>query len=125
LREFCANSKALKQGGTMAGKLRKGRRNTGSCLQLFQWDWIKTIPYEVRDCAICDLVKACKNYFWQVTTKPPLDFRTKKVKQQSIVVRERDWMKKNGMYSFLKEICTSEHTAADLNGFDSRLIRTN
>jgi len=40
-------------------------------------------------------------------------------------VRARDWMKKTGVYAFLKEICTSEHIAPDLNGFDSRLIRTN
>ncbi len=52
----------------------------------FQCDWIKTILYEVRDCAICDLVKAYENYFWGVTTKSHLDFRTKKDKQQSIVV---------------------------------------
>jgi hypothetical protein len=29
LREYCVNSKAFKQGGAMAGKVRKGRRKTG------------------------------------------------------------------------------------------------
>jgi len=73
--------------------------------------WLQSIPFEVRDNAIRDLDKARKAHFAKLrkaksvdssaTIKCHFKFRSKRDKQQSIVIRSRDWNRKKGVYSSL------------------------
>ena len=99
--------------------------------------WVLETPYEVRDTAICDLVKGIK------TSKQLLrngkikffrmSFRSKKDAQESFVIRNRDYQSNGKSFtcfrgSFKKvnvdaEIRAREPLPATIH-YDSRLIRT-
>lgn len=84
--------------------------------------WVLETPYDVRNQAMEDLLKAfaacfAKGERFQV--KP----RSKKDPQQSVVIESKHWGRKRGAYSFLKEIKASESLPEKL-GYDSRLLVT-
>ena len=83
-----------------------------ACIQVSNFkgtklDWVTRTPSHVRDDALSDLWKAYKSCFAkgnQFTIK----HRTKKNKQQSIVIRHVQWGRKSGKFAFLPTIRTSE-----------------
>lgn len=82
--------------------------------------WLKEIPCEIKDVAVRDFDKARKAHFSRLkklrerdknaTLNAKFKFRTKRDPQQSIEVRARDMMRKNGHFSCinLRELRTSE-----------------
>lgn len=72
-------------------------------------EWLKTVPFDLKDNAIRDFDKARKAHFAKIrkvkasnssaTTTCHFKYRSKRDKQQSIVVRGRDWNRTRGMYS--------------------------
>lgn len=75
-------------------------------------DWaIDKAPYEVRDAAMRDFVKARKICLQKYKTskhKFSMKYRSKKDFNQSFEVRHRDWGNKRGAYAWLKKIVCSE-----------------
>ena len=69
--------------------------------------WLKDIPYDVRDEGMIDLIKAYKNNF-EKGEKFKIKFRSKKDKQQSIVIHHKHYKHKKGNYGFIKDIKTAE-----------------
>jgi putative transposase len=71
--------------------------------------WLEKVPYDVRDNAIQDLDKARKAHFAKLrnarsvnpsaTLKCHFKFRTKRDKQQSLVIRSRNWNNNRGMFA--------------------------
>ena len=71
-----------------------------------QLDWVSKVPYEIRDQAMIDLFKAYEsNFAKQKKNKKrnqtfQVKFRSKKrMKQESISIRSRDWGRKRGIFS--------------------------
>jgi hypothetical protein len=107
----------------MFGRLREKRRKIRPYLELSDFEWIKGVPYNIRDNSICDIDKAYQNFFWGATYQPSTEFRSKKATQESIVIQSRDWMMDSKSFGFLKNMFAYEDFST-LNGFDSRLIGT-
>ena len=68
-------------------------------------EWLTEIPYEIKDGAIRDLVKAGKA---TRKTRKKFSFKSRKDLQQSFYLRARDFFRKKGKFSFLGEIKTRE-----------------
>jgi len=101
--------------------------------------WVLDTPYEIRDTAMRDYVKACKStrelYKTGRIKSYDMHFRSKKDKQQSITVRNREYKKTPGHNTFsfargsfksagvLDLIGAREPLPAEI-GYDARLTRT-
>lgn len=90
-------------------------------------DWVKNVPYDIRDEAMNDFLKALK------ATKAKKDlktfsfkFRSKKDKTQSIAVLKKHWGHRSGIYSnvFNSNKMKAERVLPEKLDYDSRLIRT-
>lgn len=99
LRDYCINSSTLKERG---------------------FDWVMEVPYDIRDQAMNDLLKAYKTCFSK-GEQFRMRFRSKKNSQQSIVIRPRDWARKRGEYAFLSKIKSTEVIPDDLR-YESRIV---
>jgi putative transposase len=86
----------------VASGLKQKKSLRAQCVtnELFEGDnnplrWVLDTPYEVRDAAICDYIKARKSTMAQLKAKQikrfKMRFRSKKDRQQSFVVRNRDY----------------------------------
>ncbi len=74
-------------------------------------DWLKKVPYEIRDSALRDFDKAPKAFFAKrrkvKATNPDavvtatFQFKSRHKKQQCFVMRGRDWGRTRGVYSSL------------------------
>lgn len=74
-------------------------------------DWLKEIPYEIKDVAVQDFDKARKSHFAKLKKKQQNDpaarhdakfkFRSKRDHQQSFEVRPRDLVRRTGAMAFL------------------------
>lgn len=85
--------------------------------------WALDVPYDVRDEAIRDLVKALK-INKNKEEKFEMKFRSRKAPQESIVIHAKHWTHKKGPYHELKQgLRSTEELPEDLV-YDSRLIRT-
>lgn len=86
--------------------------------------WILGTPYDMRDEGMNDVLKAYTSNFAKDTGKPfEIKYRSKKDKQQSVVIHSKYWKCKKGHYAFLHEIESAEPLPTSLE-YDSRLIRT-
>ncbi len=65
--------------------------------------WALDVHYDVRDEAMSDVFKAYKPNLAK-GVKFDIQFRSKKDKQQSVVVLNKHWLKKKGVFSFLRTI---------------------
>jgi hypothetical protein len=89
-------------------------------LKLFKDNlWLKDILYDVKDKGMIDLIKAFDNNF-EKGEKFKIKFRSKKDKQQSIVIHHKHYKHKKGNYGFIKDIKTAE-TLPEVK-HDSRIV---
>jgi len=93
--------------------------------------WLRETPYDVRDAAMDDLLKAYAAGFARKKNDNKafrISFRSRKLAfQESIVIHHKHFKKKTGTYSFLKKLRSAEPLPEELN-YDSRLVlerRTN
>lgn len=101
LRSFCVNNDAL----------------------IEEHKWAVNIPYDIRDEAMADVLKAMKS---NTGKKYHLKFRSRKDASQSLVVLKKHWRHKNGKYSmvFGPNAIQSTEQLPECLEFDSRLIKT-
>ena len=83
-------------------------------------DWVYETPYDVRDEAMNDLLKAFKTCFSK-GDKFKMKFRSKWDAVQSIAVLKKHWGHKTGVWSFLPKVKASEKLP-DALPCDSRLL---
>ncbi len=81
--------------------------------------WVIDTPYDIRNQAMSDLLKAFKTCFAK-GDKFQMKYRSRKDKQQSIVIESKHWGRKKGEVAFLTNIKASEPLPTKL-GYDSRL----
>jgi putative transposase len=85
--------------------------------------WALNVPYDVRDEAIRDLIKALR-----INKKKgeifDMKFRSRKAPQESIVIHSKHWQAKRGPYFDLKQSLRSREKLPQDLVYDSRLIRT-
>ena len=88
--------------------------------------WVLDTPYDVRDEAMSDLLKAIKTNFAAKRVKFFMKFRSRKDEQQSIAVLKKHWCHKKGEYSnvFGAGKLFSPEALPDKLPFDSRLTKT-
>lgn len=93
--------------------------------------WLRETPFDVRDAAMDDLLKAYKSGFARKMNDGKLfslRYRSRKHSfQESIVIHHKHFKRKTGAYSFIKNIRSAEPLPEEL-GYDSRLVlerRTN
>ena len=91
--------------------------------------YVNNVPYDVRDAAMCDLMKNLKSNFAKVKNKTINNFNLKfnsiKKSTQSISIRHRDYGRKSGRYAFLKDIKKSEPIDPSRVIHDFRILRDN
>jgi len=86
--------------------------------------WVKETPFDIRDEGMNDVLKAYASNFAKATGRPfKIKYRSKKDRQQSVVIHSKYWKCKRGHYSFLHDIKAAEPLPIDLV-YDSRVIRT-
>lgn len=76
-----------------------------------QLKWLNTVPYDVRDEAMCDLLKNTYSNISKIAkgTVKHFDLKFRKIKNpQSIVIRKRYYRCTGGFYGFIKNIKKSE-----------------
>ena len=85
--------------------------------------WVLETPYDVRDEAMNDLLKAYKTCF---SVGKPFKMKCRKQETQSIAILATHWNRKGGEYSklFGPKIMRSTEGLPDVLGYDSRLIMT-
>ena len=96
------------------------------CLLETPLEWVLETPYDVRDEAMADVLKAIKANVAAKRTKFHLKFRSRKDNQQSIVVLKKHWKHQTGIYSsvFGADKLRSPEKLPDTLDFDSRLVKT-
>jgi putative transposase len=96
------------------------------CLAGTKTEWALETPYDVRDEAMADVLKAIKANIAAKRTRFHLKFRSRKDDQQSIAVLKKHWCHTKGVYSsvFGRGKLMSPETLPDKLAFDSRLIKT-
>lgn len=82
--------------------------------------WVYETPYDVRDEAMNDLLKAYDVCFSK-GDKFTMKFRSKRDKTQSIAILKKHWGNKSGFWAFLPKIKAAESIPKDLH-CDSRLL---
>ena len=96
------------------------------CLKGTATEWVLETPYDVRDEAMADVLKAIKANRASKRERFHLKFRSRKDHQQSIVVLKKHWNHKTGIYCpvFGAGKLMSPERLPDKLDFDSRLIKT-
>jgi len=82
-------------------------------------DWLAHTPYDVRDEAMIDLIKGFSVNFGN-EKKFKMKFRSKRDRQQSIVIHHKHFKHKKGAYAFIKDMKTAEPLPSV--NHDSRII---
>jgi putative transposase len=87
--------------------------------------WVLEVPYDIRDEAMNDLLKAYSTNFAKNTGRPfKIKPRTKKDERESIVIHSKHYNKSRGVYhKIFHGIKSAEPLPAKLE-YDSRLLRT-
>ena len=83
-------------------------------------EWVYETPYDVRDEAMNDLLKAFVTCFAK-DEKFQMKFRSKRDKTQSITILKKHWGRKHGAYAFLLKVKSSEKVPEELCS-DSRIV---
>ena len=84
--------------------------------------WAAETPYDVRDEALRDLLKAYDSNFAAKRPHFTMRFRSKKADAEAIVVHAKHWVHKRGVYAFLARMRAAE-PLPDALGYDARLVR--
>ena len=100
--------------------------NNGNFLQANQW--VTEVPYDVRDQAMQDALKALAAYEAKQEENQNgfhLKFRSRMDPTQSLVIRKRDWSNRSGLFSSLFSYCYDKKHRHLLHKLpsDSRLVR--
>lgn len=85
--------------------------------------WMTDVPYDIRDEAMNDLLKAYDSNFAAGKTDFVMKFRSKKDDDASMAILAKHWNRKNGIYSKALSFRSSEPVPSILT-HDARLIRT-
>ncbi len=85
--------------------------------------WVLETTYDICNQAINDLLKAFKSCFAK-GGRFQIKHRSRKDKQQSIVIDEKHWGRKKGAYAFLTQIKASFPLSTKIE-YDSRIKRKN
>lgn len=115
------------EGVPMQKKALRARALNDAAIDLMGKDkaWIKETPYDVRDAAMDDLLKAYKSGFARKKNDNKafkIGFRSRKHSfQESIVIHHKHFKNKTGVYSFIKGLRSAEPLPEDL-AYDSRLV---
>lgn len=107
--------------GRNQGELRRLCIHNSNFIGNTDLEWMLEIPYEIRDEAMRDLLKAFKSCSAK-GDRFTIKYRRKKDKKQNIVIQHRKWACKTGFYSFLKDIKLSEELEKMPN-HDTRIIK--
>lgn len=91
-------------------------------LSVLAHPWVANTPYDVRDEALRDLLKAYDSNFAAKRARFTMRFRSKKADAESIVVHSKHWAHKRGAYAFLSHMRAAEPLPVAL-GYDARLVR--
>lgn len=83
--------------------------------------WVLETPYDIRDEAMNDLLKAYTSTFARGDEKFKMKYKTKKDPTQSIAILNKHYGKPKRVYSFLANIKSAERLPSTLD-YDSRLI---
>ena len=86
--------------------------------------WVLDVPYDIRDEAMNDVLKAMKSNFAAKRKQFDLKFRSLKDASQSLVVLSKHWGRKTGVYSDVfgnSVLRSSEQLPSDIV-YDSRLV---
>ena len=88
--------------------------------------WVADTPYDIRDEAMADLLKAYESNFAKGTVSFEMKFRSKKDKTQSIAILKKHRLLKKGAYADMFKGLVPERgaTLPEKLPADSRLIRT-
>ena len=89
-------------------------------------EWVKETPYDIRDEAMNDVLKAYKTNFALERDKFTIGFKSKKASSDSIVIHRKHWKKAGIMYPKKwgkKPIWSGEKLPDDI-GYDTRIQRT-
>jgi putative transposase len=105
------------------GALRKACVNNAA---LGQVPWVAETPYDIRDEAMADVVKAIQSNFAAKRERFDLKFRSRRDECQSISVLKKHWNHARGVYSQVlnSRRLRSAEKLPDVLECDSRLIRT-
>jgi putative transposase len=90
-----------------------------------EYEWVLETPYDVRDEAMADVLKAIESNLAAKKKRFHLKFRSRKDEHQSIVVLKKHWEHKRGVYSsvFGATKFRSPESLPEKLECDSRLIR--
>jgi putative transposase len=91
-----------------------------------EYEWVLETPYDIRDEAMADVLKAIKTNFAAKRKRFHLKFRSRKDEHQSITVLKKHWNHKRGDYSSVfgaTKLRSPESLPTNLE-CDSRLIKT-
>lgn len=109
------------------GTLRTKKALRAQCLNAINFKetqpWVLETPYDIRDEAMCDLLKAYDTNFAAGRAHFTIKYRCKKAADSSIVIHSKHWLHKHGAYAFLRYMRSSEPLPGHL-GHDSRLVHT-
>lgn len=87
--------------------------------------WLKDIPYDIKDEAMNDLLKAFDTCFSLLGTyQKHFDIKLRKKKlcsSESIVIHAKHWKHKRGEFAFLKQIKACQQLPSKLD-YDARLV---
>jgi len=83
--------------------------------------WCLETPYDIRNEAMCDLLKAYKTCI-SVGKKFNISFKSKKSHKDSIVIHCKHFKHKSGPYAFVPKMKSAELLPKDLE-YDSRIIK--
>ncbi|KAG2381996.1 hypothetical protein C9374_005788 [Naegleria lovaniensis] len=88
--------------------------------------WVVNTPYDVRDAAAIELLTAFKTNFEKkkagTIDKFMIRLRRKKDRKDHFVLHCKHWKKKNGLYSFIRNIKSAEPLLEELQ-YDSIIIK--
>ena len=97
-----------------------------SALENIDCQWALDTPYDVRDEAMKDVLKAIRANVAAKRERFYLKFRSRKAPQQSVVIHKKHWNRKRGAYSqlFAPRALRSPEVLPEELDCDSRLVRT-
>ena len=90
-------------------------------------DYVKNVPYDVRDEAMSDLLKNVKSNCAKIKRKTlerfQLKFKSLKCGVQSVVIRTKHFFRKKGEYAFIQEMNKAEYIEPSSIQHDFRILK--
>ncbi|KAK9367376.1 putative transposase DNA-binding domain-containing protein [Lipomyces kononenkoae] len=119
--------RAIKDEGAMKSKKAlRARAINDDALESLKVTWLKDTPYDIRDAAMDDLLKAIKAGVARYKKDKKvfkIRYRSRRYSfQQSIVIPRKHWQRRSGKYAFLRQMKSAEKLPNE-PPHDSRLVR--